>query len=117
MSKTLFGRLRDFCFLVLLLLVTGTSFAAPPRAKNIYIAGSVPGANPASGVTGMKVLHTLYVYYTYIDPDGQAQAGTTIQWMTFDDELGTNPQPIAGATGTFYSLQAAQLGNRLAAGT
>jgi gliding motility-associated-like protein len=107
MSKTLFGRVQFYLLLTLLSIISSTSFALPPRAKNIYISGSVPGANPTS-VAGMKVLSTLFAYFTYADPEGNPQTAVEYQWYTYDDEFGTNPQPIAGATASSFQLQPIQ---------
>ncbi|MBX7125560.1 MAG: hypothetical protein K1X47_07695, partial [Cyclobacteriaceae bacterium] len=92
-----------------LLLLSVASFAAAPRAHHLYISGTTAGANPAT-TTAMKVGFTLKVWYTYADPDGNPESGTTYQWYTNDDELGTNKTAIAGATAQTFTLAAAQVG-------
>jgi hypothetical protein len=42
--------------------------------------------------------------YTYTDPDGDAEGGTTFQWFRSNDAAGLDRQAISGATGPSYVL-------------
>ncbi|HEY9007156.1 MAG TPA: PKD-like domain-containing protein [Ohtaekwangia sp.] len=76
-------------------------FAASPTVSGVFMTGV------------MKNGHTLTINYTYSDADGDAESGTTFQWYRYDDEFGSNPQPIAAATGTTYILTAADVGKHI----
>jgi gliding motility-associated-like protein len=119
MSKHPIGGLAVLGWLFLTLCISSTAIAAPPRPQQMYISGSTAGTTLGSNIvknyTAMKVGHTLRAYYTYGDADGNPQAGAPeYQWYTYDDNLGTNPQPIGGATAVTFAITAAQQGKHIA---
>ncbi|WP_171654868.1 S-layer homology domain-containing protein, partial [Paenibacillus foliorum] len=65
----------------------------PPTASDVSISGAV------------AVGQTLMGIYTYTDPYGNAENGTTYQWYRSDDAQLTNHTKIAGATSLTYVLQ------------
>ncbi len=62
-----------------------------PRAENVQISGTT------------EVGFTLTGSYSYVDDDGDAESGTTVRWLRGN-------APIPGATGTSYTLVAADEG-------
>ncbi|MDW8332314.1 MAG: hypothetical protein RMK43_11730, partial [Cyclobacteriaceae bacterium] len=74
------------------------------------VKAQVPPVATGVGMTGvMKRNHTLTVFYTYNGTN--PQSGTTIQWIRYDDNCGTNPVNIG--TGTTYTLVAADEGKHI----
>ncbi|MBT1708717.1 gliding motility-associated C-terminal domain-containing protein [Fulvivirgaceae bacterium PWU5] len=60
----------------------------------------------------MQRNHDLTVQYTYSDPDGSADA-SLYQWFRYDDNCGSNPVAIVGATAKIYRLTNADLGKHI----
>ncbi|WP_157464725.1 BspA family leucine-rich repeat surface protein [Balneola vulgaris] len=78
-----------------------------PTATNVVVSNtSNPAQPPAEG-------DVLTVSYDYNDTEGDVESGTSIQWYRADDGAGTNAVLIAGATGTSYSVAAADAGKFL----
>lgn len=71
-----------------------------PEASNVAVSNqSSPGARLApSNVASAS--------YSFSDADGDAESGTTIQWLR-------NGSPISGATSATYTIQAMDNGTRL----
>ncbi len=77
----------------------------------------IGGANPtiAPGASSVTITgttteaQTLTGHYTYTDPQGLPESGTTYQWVRADDASGTNAANIASATALTYVLQAADV--------
>lgn len=69
-----------------------------PTATNVNFSGIL---GPGQQLTGS---------YTFTDPDGDAESGTTYRWLRSDDASGTNKAAIAGATNTTYTLTNADAG-------
>ena len=81
-----------FFFLALLMLAfCGTALAVPPTATNVNIAGT---AEVGFNLTGS---------YTYSDPEGNPEFGTSFRWLR-------NGAPIAGANTQLYTLTPADVG-------
>ncbi len=75
----------------------------PGFAKRAPVASSV-------SITGTTTEgQTLTGHYTYTDPQGLPESGTTYQWVRADDTSGTNAANIASATALTYILQAADV--------
>jgi gliding motility-associated-like protein len=60
----------------------------------------------------MRLSQTLRAWYTYADAEGNPEAGTVIQWVQYDDNLGTNP--VLLGTGATLVLAAGQIGKHIA---
>ncbi|MEQ8577846.1 MAG: BspA family leucine-rich repeat surface protein [Balneola sp.] len=70
----------------------------PPSAGTVTITGT-PGIGD-----------TLTADYTYSDPEGDLESGTTFQWYVAADEVGTGLTPITGATSNTYVVTPAEEG-------
>lgn len=80
--------------------VTGTGFFNdPPVAEDVMIIGP---PIVFLGITGS---------YTYTDPDGDAEGGTTLRWYRYVND---SPLLIVGQTEAFYQPQEEDLGLQLA---
>lgn len=81
-------------------LLSGTTAAQLhyPVARTVAISGT---ATSGSTLTGT---------YTYYSADAAVESGTTKQWYIATDQSGNTDQPIAGATGTTYVVQAGDAG-------
>lgn len=74
------------------------------------VFAQVPPVATGVGMTGvMKRNHTLTVFYTYNGTN--PESGTTIQWIRYDDNCGTNP--VVVGTGTSYTLVFADEGKHI----
>jgi len=81
-----------------------------PAAGGITPAGAL--APTASSVTFTGTLtegQTLTGSYSYSDPQGLPQSGSTYIWYRANDAIGTGSAPIVGATALTYILQAADV--------
>ncbi|MFN7015530.1 MAG: hypothetical protein ACK4ON_14800, partial [Bacteroidia bacterium] len=80
---------------------------------SFYVAlAQVPPVATGVGMTGvMKRNHILTAVYTYNGTN--PESGTTFQWIRYDDNCGTNPVNIVGATSATYSLVAADEGKHI----
>jgi len=80
--------------------LTGSAFAnAAPVAQNVTIFGP-------------PVIHQdLGGSYVFVDPDGNAEGNTSVQWMRI---VNNNPVPIDGANSATYRIQELDLGFALA---
>jgi len=85
-------------------VVNVTTGNAGPTVKNISIAGS------------LEVYKTVTAMYSYSDPEGDAESGTTFQWYVANDGTGTGEMSIAGATASAYAIEEAQQGKYLRVG-
>ena len=85
-------RRGTFVILALLMLaVSGAALAVPPTATDVTISGTT------------EVGFNLTGSYTYSDPEGNPEVGTSFRWLR-------NGAPIAGATTQLYTLTAADVG-------
>jgi hypothetical protein len=102
-SHVLMGFSKKVALLLLVfnLLLSAVVFAANPTASALFMTGV------------MKVGHPVTINYTYNDPDGEAQSGTTFQWVSYGDEFGGAPIILLG-TGATYFLAATDLGKHIA---
>lgn len=80
-----------------------------PTASNIIVSSNGTGLLPAEG-------DQLSVTYDYSDVENDPESGTTFQWYRADDNSGTNEAAIGGATGTNYTIAAADAGKFLRVG-
>lgn len=71
---------------------------AAPVAQNVTYSPS-PGTNV-----------TLTGSYTYADANNDPEATSTYKWYTADDANGLNQTPIAGATGSTFTVTSSQSG-------
>lgn len=85
-----FPQPRVVLLLLISLLGSFEAFATNPVASGLFMTGV------------MKRDHTLTANYTYFDADGDAQSGTLIQWVQYDDNCGTNP--VVVGTGATFTL-------------
>ncbi len=91
---------KRFALLVLLFFSTAGILLAQPSVTTVFMTGA------------MKDGHSLTINYTFV-PGPNPEGVTTFQWFRYDDNNGTNPVPIAGATGTTYVLTAADVGRHI----
>jgi len=71
---------------------------AKPVATSLLVSG-IP-----------KVKNILTGSYVYTDAESDPEGSSVFQWVTADDALGTNVQPVPGATATTYQLTNAEIG-------
>ncbi|WP_190276164.1 dockerin type I domain-containing protein [Paenibacillus sp. JDR-2] len=88
----------------------GTPTGAPSSytSAGAVLNNSAPTVSHVQISGSLKLNQTLTGTYLYNDDDQDAEDGTTFQWYTADDALGTNKTPIAGASGKTLVLKADQ---------
>ncbi|MFB9210303.1 MBG domain-containing protein [Echinicola jeungdonensis] len=69
-----------------------------------------PTASSLSINGALTIGEVLTGNYTFTDPDGDTESGTTYQWYLSDDNAGTGKTAISGATNQQYTLQSADQG-------
>ncbi|WEK54740.1 MAG: S-layer homology domain-containing protein [Candidatus Cohnella colombiensis] len=83
------------------------------RTLAVIPAEAAPAASNVT-VTGTTLIgQTLTGSYAYSDVNGDAEGTSTFKWYRSDDAAGTNKVEITGATGTTYTLQAADIGKHI----
>jgi hypothetical protein len=94
---------------------TGTLIGTPVTytSDSTVLANSVPAANNVTISGSLMLNQTLSGSYTYADSDSDGEAGTTFQWYTADNVVGTNKTAISGATTKTLTLKAEQYGKFL----
>ena len=72
-------------------------------------SASVDNTSMRIWANDLSVGGTLFAHYTYQNPDGTQEDGTTIQWQKSDTFRGTYTD-IEGATGATYAIKAEDIG-------
>ncbi|MGB3592332.1 MAG: hypothetical protein WBA16_11670 [Nonlabens sp.] len=70
------------------------------------VTNQAPTATAAAPTGATEEGEVLTVNYTYNDNEGDAESGTTFQWIRADNAAGLNAVAISGATSQIYTLTA-----------
>ncbi|MFV0531124.1 MAG: endonuclease [Flavobacteriales bacterium] len=70
----------------------------------IFITNTIPTLMELTVSGNLTVNSVLTATYTFYDADGDQENGTTYQWYTAEDALGSNKQLIPNATSNTYTL-------------
>ena len=71
---------------------------------------AAPVAMAVSATGAAEVNKMLTGTYTYSDPEGDVESGSSFKWYVANDASGTGEAAIAGATAITYTIQAAEQG-------
>jgi|GEM_PF-974505 len=85
-------------------VINVTTENAAPTTGNVSITGS------------LEVNKIVTAVYSYLDPEGDAESGTTFQWYIANDGTGVGETSIPGAISSMYTIEEAQQGKYLRVG-